>query len=278
MYISGFRRVLTASVIGLGFWLNAATTAAAIAGSIIVQSTTSTQSAGFYEHVVPLFERASGIVVKVVAVGTGQALQNARNCDGDLLIVHSTKDEVAFVADGFGMARHDLMYNDFILIGPKSDPAGVRGGKDIGVALSIIAATGTKFASRGDNSGTHMVERRLWALTDISPSSGSEGWYLETGRGMGATLNFTVQSDSYTVSDRATWLAFGNKMAHEILLEGDPRLFNQYGVVTINPARCPMVNSAAANKFVDWLLSAEGQISIGSLTRDSQPLFIPNAH
>ena len=263
--------------LGAGLCLSAVNAAAASAGSIIVQSTTSTQNAGFYEHVVPLFEQASGIKVKVVAVGTGQALQNARNCDGDLLIVHSTGDEMAFVAAGFGLARHNLMYNDFILLGPKSDPAGIRGGSDIGIALSTIAAKSAKFASRGDNSGTHKAERRLWTLADTTPDSSSNGWYLETGRGMGATLNFAVQSDSYTLSDRATWLAFGNKMTHEILLEGDSRLFNQYGVVTINPARCPTVKSAAADKFVDWLLSAEGQTSIGALTRDSQPLFFPNA-
>lgn len=263
--------------LGAGLCLSTVNAAAASAGSIIVQSTTSTQNAGFYEHVVPLFEQASGIKVKVVAVGTGQALQNARNCDGDLLIVHSTGDEMAFVAAGFGLARHNLMYNDFILLGPKSDPAGIRGGSDIGIALSTIAAKSAKFASRGDNSGTHKAERRLWTLADTTPDSSSNGWYLETGRGMGATLNFAVQSDSYTLSDRATWLAFGNKMTHEILLEGDSRLFNQYGVVTINPARCPTVKSAAADKFVDWLLSTEGQTSIGALTRDSQPLFFPNA-
>lgn len=264
--------------LGAGLCLSTVNAAAASAGSIIVQSTTSTQNAGFYKHVVPLFEQASGIKVKVVAVGTGQALQNARNCDGDLLIVHSTGDEMAFVAAGFGLARYNLMYNDFILLGPKSDPAGIRGGSDIGIALSTIAAKSAKFASRGDNSGTHKAERRLWTLADTTPNSSSNGWYLETGRGMGATLNFAVQSDSYTLSDRATWLAFGNKMKHEVLLEGDPRLFNQYGVVTINPARCPTVKSAAADKFVDWLLSAEGQTSIGALTRDSQPLFFPNAN
>lgn len=277
MCSSGLRRILSMIALGAGLCLSTVNAAAASAGSIIVQSTTSTQNAGFYEHVVPLFEQASGIKVKVVAVGTGQALQNARNCDGDLLIVHSTGDEMAFVAAGFGLARHNLMYNDFILLGPKSDPAGIRGGSDIGIALSTIAAKSAKFASRGDNSGTHKAERRLWTLADTTPDSSSNGWYLETGRGMGATLNFAVQSDSYTLSDRATWLAFGNKMTHEILLEGDSRLFNQYGVVTINPARCPTVKSAAADKFVDWLLSAEGQTSIGALTRDSQPLFFPNA-
>ena len=278
MCSSGLRRILSMIALGAGLCLSTVNAAAASAGSIIVQSTTSTQNAGFYEHVVPLFEQASGIKVKVVAVGTGQALQNARNCDGDLLIVHSTGDEMAFVAAGFGLARHNLMYNDFILLGPKSDPAGIRGGSDIGIALSTIAAKSAKFASRGDNSGTHKAERRLWTLADTTPDSSSNGWYLETGRGMGATLNFAVQSDSYTLSDRATWLAFGNKMTHEILLEGDSRLFNQYGVVTINPARCPTVKSAAADKFVDWLLSAEGQTSIGALTRDSQPLFFPNAN
>lgn len=277
MCSSGLRRILSMIALGAGLCLSTVNAAAASAGSIIVQSTTSTQNAGFYEHVVPLFEQASGIKVKVVAVGTGQALQNARNCDGDLLIVHSTGDEMAFVAAGFGLARHNLMYNDFILLGPKSDPAGIRGGSDIGIALSTIAAKSAKFASRGDNSGTHKAERRLWTLADTTPDSSSNGWYLETGRGMGATLNFAVQSDSYTLSDRATWLAFGNKMTHEILLEGDSRLFNQYGVVTINPARCPTVKSAAADKFVDWLLSTEGQTSIGALTRDSQPLFFPNA-
>ena len=277
MCSSGLRRLLSVIVLGTGLCLSIVSAAAMNAGSIIVQSTTSTQNAGFYEHVVPLFEQASGIKVKVVAVGTGQALQNARNCDGYLLIVHSTGDEMAFVAAGFGLARHNLMYNDFILLGPKSDPAGIRGGSDIGIALSTIAAKSAKFASRGDNSGTHKAERRLWTLADTTPDSSSNGWYLETGRGMGATLNFAIQSDSYTLSDRATWLAFGNKMTHEILLEGDSRLFNQYGVVTINPARCPTVKSAAADKFVDWLLSAEGQTSIGALTRDSQPLFFPNA-
>ena len=245
---------------------------------IIVQSTTSTANTGLLDILSERFFIQTGIEVRAVAVGTGTAIANAKKGDGDILIVHSKLDELNFIEEGFGVERFDLMYNDFILLGPKSDPAGVSGGTDIGAALSTIAATSTKFASRGDNSGTHKAERRLWALTDTTPDSSSKGWYLETGRGMGATLNFTVQSDSYTLSDRATWLAFGNKMTHEILLEGDPRLFNQYGVVTINPARCPTVKSAAADKFVDWLLSAEGQTSIGSLKRDSQPLFFPNAN
>ena len=266
--------------ITLGSMLTVSTVGATTAhiDSIIVQSTTSTQTAGFYEHVVPLFEQATGIKVKVVAVGTGQALQNARNCDGDLLIVHSTNDEKGFVDDGYGLARHDLMYNDFILLGPQSDPAGISRSADIATALSTIAASNAKFASRGDNSGTHKVEQRLWALTDATPGSGINDWYLETGRGMGATLNFAVQSESYTLSDRATWLAFSNKMAHKILLQGDPRLFNQYGVVTINPARCPTVKSAAADEFVKWLLSTEGQISIGTLKRNGQQLFFPSAN
>ena len=276
MYSSGLQRLLSIIALGAGLCLSIVNAAAAIAGSIIVQSTTSTQNAGFYEHVVPLFEQASGIKVKVVAVGTGQALQNARNCDGDLLIVHSTGDEMAFVAAGFGLARHNrcIMISFF---SAKSDPASI-GAVPVSASHCRQSRPRAKVASRGDNSGTHKAERRLWTLADTTPDSSGNDWYLETGRGMGATLNFAVQSDSYTLSDRATWLAFGNKMAHEILLEGDSRLFNQYGVVTINPTRCPTVKSAAADKFVDWLLSAEGQTSIGSLTRDSQPLFFPNAN
>ena len=263
--------------LGVFALLTVAPTLAAHATSIIVQSTTSTDNAGFYDHIVPLFGKATGITVKVVAVGTGQALQNARNCDGDLLIVHSTKDELAFVADGFGLARHDLMYNDFILLGPRSDPAGIVASADISIALDAIATKAASFASRGDNSGTHKTEKRLWTAIGITPEALSSGWYRETGRGMGATLNYAVQTQSYTLSDRATWLAFGNKQDHAILVEGDERLFNQYGVVTINPAKCPRVKSAAAQRFADWLLSGEGQGHIAALTRAGQPLFFPNA-
>lgn len=247
------------------------------AESIIVQSTTSTDNAGFYNHVVPLFSNQTGIEVKVVAVGTGQALQNARNCDGDLLIVHSTKDEIAFVKDGYGVARHDLMYNDFVILGPKSDPAGISGTTDIGDALGKIAAAKASFASRGDNSGTHKAEKRLWQTSDVSKEALASSWYKETGRGMGATLNYAVQTESYVLSDRATWLAFGNQQDHQILFEGDPRLFNQYGVVTINPDKCPKVKAKEADRFAEWLLSAEGQAHISTLKRAGQPLFFPNA-
>ena len=247
------------------------------AESIIVQSTTSTDNAGFYNHVVPLFSNLTGIEVKVVAVGTGQALQNARNCDGDLLIVHSTKDEIAFVKDGYGVARHDLMYNDFVILGPKSDPAGISGTTDVGDALGKIAAAKESFASRGDNSGTHKAEKRLWETSDVSKEALASSWYKETGRGMGATLNYAVQTESYVLSDRATWLAFGNQQDHQILFEGDPRLFNQYGVVTINPDKCPKVKAKEADRFAEWLLSAEGQTHISTLKRAGQPLFFPNA-
>ena len=190
MCSSGLHRLLWMITLGTGLSLGIVNAAAVSAGSIIVQSTTSTQNAGFYEHVIPLFEQASGITVKVVAVGTGQALQNARNCDGDLLIVHSTADEMAFVAAGFGLARHNLMYNDFVLLGPKSDPAGIRGGSDIAIALSTIASKSAKFASRGDNSGTHKAERRLWALADTIPNSGGNGWYLRNRTRYGRDAKF----------------------------------------------------------------------------------------
>jgi len=272
------KNVLSAMALSLVFLCSGATVPAAKAESIIVQSTTSTDNAGFYNHVVPLFSKTTGIDIKVVAVGTGQALQNARNCDGDLLIVHSTKDEIAFVNDGYGVARHDLMYNDFVILGPKSDPAGISGTKDIGEALGKIATAKASFASRGDNSGTHKAEKRLWETSAISNDALSSSWYKETGRGMGATLNYAVQTESYVLSDRATWLAFGNQQDHQILFEGDPRLFNQYGVVTINPERCPKVKSKEADRFAEWLLSAEGQAHIGTLKRAGQPLFFPNAN
>ena len=246
-------------------------------GSIVVQSTTSTQNAGFYAHVVPAFAARSGIDVRVVAVGTGQALKNARNCDGDLLIVHATPAEQKFVDDGYGAARHDLMFNDFVIVGPRSDPARVAAAGSVDEALLRIAESGLRFATRGDQSGTHQKEMALWRTTGFTPVSRPGGWYLETGSAMGATLNFAVQSDSYTLSDRASWLAFANKFEHEILFAGDARMFNQYGVVTINPAHCPRANHTAAHRFAKWLLSPVGQARIATLTLHGQPLFTPNA-
>jgi len=245
--------------------------------AIIVQSTTSTQNAGFYSHVTPAFTAETGITVKVVAVGTGQALKNASRCDGDLLIVHSRAAEDAFIAAGYGAERHDLMYNDFIIVGPQDDPADLRNAGDVRDALRRVVRRQANFASRGDDSGTHKKELALWRMLDLAPEALPGSWYRETGSGMGATLNFAVQSNSYTLTDRATWLAFANKFRHRILFEGDPDLFNQYGIVTINPAHCPSGNHAAAARFADWLLAPGGQELIGTLTRRGEQLFVPNA-
>jgi len=247
------------------------------AESIIVQSTTSTQNAGFYYHVVPPFTAETGIDVRVVAVGTGQALKNAQNCDGDMLIVHAREAEEDFIDAGYGAARHDLMYNDFIIVGPQHDPAGLRYAADAREAMRRIERSQSRFASRGDESGTHKRERVLWATVNRTPEALPGNWYLETGSGMGATLNFAVQSNSYTLTDRATWLAFANKYRHRILFEGDPRLFNQYGIVLLDRAHCPKARHAAAARFAGWLLSPDGQQRIASLTRKGEQLFIPNA-
>ena len=244
---------------------------------IIVQSTTSTANSGLYDHILPGFTEQSGIDVHVVAVGTGQAIRNALNCDGDVLLVHAKPAEEAFVESAGGVARFDLMYNDFVLLGPKADPAGVAGLQDIAKAFARIAKAQARFASRADNSGTHMKERGLWDVSGVDPMSGSGSWYLETGSGMGATMNAGIAMDAYILSDRATWLSFGNRGDHAILVEGDPALFNQYGVIAVNPAKCPQVNASGAERFVDWLLSSEGQASIAEYRVDGEQLFFPNA-
>ncbi|ETX16392.1 sulfate transporter [Roseivivax halodurans JCM 10272] len=245
--------------------------------SIIVQSTTSTANSGLYDHLIPIFEEESGITVNVVAVGTGQAITNAENCDGDLLLVHAKPAEEAFVEAGYGTERTDLMYNDFVIVGPAEDPAGVDGMEDAQDALSQIAGSGATFASRGDDSGTHQKELSLWEGTDADPTSGSGEWYRETGSGMGATLNAGIGMGAYVMTDRATWISFENKQDYEILVEGDEDLFNQYGVIPVSPDHCPSVNIEAAETFADWLLSAEGQEAIGAYEVEGQQLFFPNA-
>jgi tungstate transport system substrate-binding protein len=247
------------------------------AESIIVQSTTSTANSGLYDHLLPMFSRETGITVNVVAVGTGQAIKNAKNCDGDVLLVHAKPAEEKFVAEGYGVKRSDVMYNDFVFVGPPSDPAGIGGGKNAVEALQKIAASKARFASRGDNSGTHKKEVALWRQTGIDPAAGSGTWYLETGSGMGATLNAAVGSGAYTMTDRATWISFRNKSDYAILVEGDDTLFNQYGIIMVNPARCPQVKSAAAQRFIDWILSSKGQKAISSYQLEGQQLFFPNA-
>ncbi len=243
---------------------------------ILLQSTTSTQNSGLYEHLLPLFEKQSGIQVRVVAVGTGQAIKNARNCDGDVLLVHAKAAELAFVEEGSGTVRHDLMYNDFVLVGPATDPAGIKGMMKIGAALEKIARARAAFVSRGDNSGTHKKETALWAATDVDPVGYSGTWYRETGSGMGATLNTASAMDAYALTDRATWISFGNKADHIVLIEGDPDLFNQYGVILVNKERCPNIKDRAGQQFIDWLLSPQGQGAIGRYRLNGEQLFYPN--
>ena len=244
---------------------------------IILQSTTSTQNSGLYDYLLPQFTAKNGIEVRVVAVGTGQALRNAEKCDGDILITHSKTDELKFVKNGFGTERLNLMYNDFVVLGPANDPANIASAKTVYDALQRIVASQSKFASRGDNSGTHKAEKRLWKAANLTIDSAANNWYLETGLGMGATLNFAVQTDAYTLSDRATWLSFSNRAGHKILFQGQPPLFNQYGVVPVSNSHCPNVKYEFAQQFTDWLVSADGQNIIASYTLNGAQLFFPNA-
>ena len=244
---------------------------------IVVQSTTSTQNSGLYEHILPMFREKTGIEVRVVAVGTGQAIRNAANGDGDVLLVHARAAEEQFVADGYGVARFDVMFNEFVVVGPPADPAGVAGMTDAVAALAKIAQAEAVFASRGDDSGTHKAELELWNEAGVDVAAASGGWYRETGSGMGTTLNTGIGMGAYVVTDRATWISFGNKGAHRIAVEGDPRLFNQYGIILVNPERHPNVKADLGQRFVDWVLSPEGQTAIASYTVDGQQLFFPNA-
>lgn len=245
--------------------------------SIIVQSTTSTKNSGLYEYLLPKFKEATGITVNVVAVGTGQAIRNARNCDGDVLLVHAKPAEQKFVDEGFGKKRYDLMYNDFIIVGPPSDPAKVAGSKDAADGLAKIAKSNALFASRGDDSGTHKKEKALWKIAgvDTKPSSGK--WYRETGSGMGATLNAGVGMGAYVLTDRATWIAFKNKGDFKIAVQGDKRLFNQYGVIVVNAEKCPSVKTDLAETFSSWLRSKAGQAAIAGYQQSGKQLFFPNA-
>ena len=244
---------------------------------IIVQSTTSTQNSGLFEHILPIFTKKTGVEVRVVAVGTGQALKNAENGDGDVVLVHSKPDEEKFVADGWGVKRHDVMYNDFIIVGPAADPAKIAGLKDAAEGLKRIAATEAPFASRADDSGTNKAELKLWQDAGIDPKPSSGKWYLETGSGMGATLNTAVGKGAYALTDRGTWLSFANKGDFKILVEGDPKLFNQYGVILVNPAKHKKVKAKEGQAFIDWLIGPEGQAAIASYKIDGEPLFFPNA-
>lgn len=244
---------------------------------ITIASTTSTEQSGLFKFLLPVFEKKSGIQARVVALGTGQALDMARRGDADVVFVHDKAAEEKFLADGFGVQRYEVMYNDFVLVGPKSDAIKVAGGKDIVAAYKKIAENKAPFASRGDKSGTHAAELRLWAASGVDPQSGKGAWYRETGSGMGPTLNTASAMNAYVFTDRGTWLAFKNRGDLAIVVEGDQRLFNQYGVMLVNPAKHPHVKKDLGQGFIDWLISAEGQKTIAGYKIGSDQLFFPSA-
>jgi tungstate transport system substrate-binding protein len=245
--------------------------------SITVSSTTSTQDSGLFNHLLPIFKAKTGIEVKVVSQGTGQALDTGKRGDADVVFVHARAQEVKFVDDGFSTERRAVMYNDFVLIGPKSDPAGIKGTTDIAAALKAIADKQSVFVSRGDRSGTHSAELNLWKLATIDIEKAKGPWYREIGQGMGAALNTSGAMLAYVLADRATWISFRNRGDLEIVVEGDRRLFNQYGVMLVNPAKHPHIKASEGQAFVDWLVSPEGQRTIADYTIDGQQLFFPNA-
>lgn len=244
---------------------------------ILLQSTTSTKNSGLYDYILPKFKQDSGIDVRVVAVGTGQAIKNAQNGDADVLIVHAKSREEKFVREGYGLKRHELMYNDFIIVGPEEDPARVKKSLKVIEALSDIANTKAIFVSRGDDSGTHIKEISLWQLAGVDARKDSGTWYREAGAGMGATLNTAVSMNAYTLADRSTWISFGNKQEHTIVFEDEPPLHNQYSVIAINPEKHPHVKSDYVNTFIEWLVSDRGQSIIASYKVQGQQLFFPNA-
>jgi tungstate transport system substrate-binding protein len=246
--------------------------------SIVVASTTSTQDSGLFGHILPLFKAKTGIDVKVVAQGTGQALDTGRRGDADVVFVHAKAQEEKFVADGFGAKRYPVMYNDFVLIGPKSDPAGIKGMTDVAKALQAIKAKESPFISRGDRSGTHTAELDLWKAAGIDIGKEKGPWYKEIGQGMGAALNTASAANAYVLADRGTWLSFKNRGDLDILVAGDKRLFNQYGVILVNPARHPHVKKELGQAFIDWLVSLEGQRAIADYKVGGEQLFYPNAN
>jgi tungstate transport system substrate-binding protein len=245
--------------------------------SITVASTTSTEQSGLFGHILPAFTKATGIAVRVVALGTGQALDVGRRGDADVVFVHDRAAEEKFLAEGSATRRYPVMYNDFVLVGPKADPAGTKGG-DIVAALKAVAEKKAPFVSRGDRSGTHAAELRLWQVAGIDPATGRGAWYREIGQGMGPALNTAAASDAYLLSDRGTWISFRNRQDLRILTEGDKRLFNQYGVMLVNPARHSHVKAAEGQAFIDWLVSKEGQDAIAAYQIDGEQLFFPNAN
>ena len=270
-----FRRSLLLAALAAP--LSAVLPAAAADNFIVVASTTSTEQSGLFGHILPIFEKKTGIQVRVVALGTGQALDQARRGDADVVFVHDKPAEEKFVAEGYGVKRQEVMYNDFILVGPKSDPAKVAGGKDITEALKKVEAAKAPFVSRGDKSGTHNAELRFWKAAGIDLEKAKGPWYRDTGSGMGPALNSAASMNAYILADRGTWLSFKNRGELAVLVEGDPRLFNQYGVILVNPAKHPQVKKEAGQQFIDWIVSPEGQKAIADYRIDGQQLFFPNA-
>lgn len=273
------RRWLTLFAVLLATVASAASPRPAAAADryITMASTTSTQDSGLFDYLLPIFTAKTGIEVRVVAKGTGEAIKLAQAGDADVLFVHHKPSEEKFVADGYGVKRYQLMYNDFLIVGPKADPAALAGTSDVVDALKKIAAAKVPFLSRGDDSGTNKAEVTLWKAAEIDPKQASGTWYRETGAGMGPTLNTAVGMGGYTLTDRATWLAFQNKGDLVALVEGDKRLFNQYGVILVNPAKFPHVKAADGQTFIDWLVSPEGQKAIADFKVQGQSVFFPNA-
>jgi tungstate transport system substrate-binding protein len=261
----------------LGAALLAPAPARADSRYIVVSSTTSTENSGLFKYLLPMFREKSGIEVRVVAQGTGQALDMGKRGDCDVVFVHNKNAELKLVKEGWFVDRHDVMYNDFVIVGPKSDPAKVLGMKDVTAALKKILAAKAPFASRGDRSGTHSAELRLWKAAGVDPAGQKGGWYRETGSGMGATLNTAAGMNAYALTDRGTWLSFKNRQDLTIVVQGDKRLFNQYGVMLVNPAKHPHVKKADGKAFIDWLISPEGQKAIAGYQIGGEQLFFPDA-
>lgn len=271
------RRLFLALIAAVGLAAAGGLSARAAETSILLQSTTSTKNSGLFEYLLPKFTEKTGIAVNVVAVGTGQALKNAENGDGDVVLSHAKAAEKKFVTDGFGVKRVEVMFNDFIIVGPKADPARIAGGKDAVEAMKKIAAARAPFASRGDDSGTHKAELKLWKDAGVDPKAASGRWYRETGSGMGATLNTAAGMGAYTLTDRATFAAFANRQDMVTLVEGDRRLHNLYAAILVNPARHRHVKAAEGQAFIDWLVSPEGQTAIAGFRVNGEQVFFPSA-
>ncbi len=270
------RSVLTL-VVAMAFVIAGTLSSTAAERFITVTSTTSTENSGLFRYLLPLFQHDTGIEARVVAVGTGQAIALAQRGDADVLLVHHKPSEEQFVAGGFGVTRYDVMYNDFVLVGPQTDPAGVKGTTDVAAALAQIAARRAVFVSRGDDSGTHKLELSLWQTIGVDVAAASGTWYRETGAGMGGTLNIASGLEAYALTDRGTWLSFKNRGKLAMLVEGDSRLFNQYGVILVNPAKHKHIKAKDGQAFIDWLLSDRGQQAIAAFRLEGEQAFFPNA-